>query len=82
MQPGDGGQAPPDAAAIIYAIEFDPPDARDAMLRHQQGSIDRLAALVGKVASLLRPFRRRDLHRREQRMRRLRRKVRRISRTG
>lgn len=52
------------------------------MLRHQHGSIDRLAALVGEVASLLRPFRRRDLYRRGLRMRRLRRQVRRISRTG
>jgi hypothetical protein len=54
MLSGDVGDAPPDAPAIIHAIEFDPPDPRDTTVGRQRESIDSLTALVREAALLLR----------------------------
>lgn len=97
VQPDSGGQPLADAAAIIDAIEFDPPDPRDAMLQRQQETVERVNAVLRDVASLplwmLGPLswscvalgrlgRRRELFRRGLRMRRLGRQLQRIATAG
>jgi glycosyltransferase involved in cell wall biosynthesis len=52
--PGAVDDALGDAPAIIHAIEFDPPDARDAIIGRQEDRIGHLTALVRDAARLLR----------------------------